>query len=273
DEGKLMRLKLGLLHEEDLANAHADHQDRVQIVQDILRKMRSFSPPGAVEATARFLDHLWDAVRPRIEQWWAGSSLRPEDVEIRFVFAVPVVWDFATVARMKKAVVKSKIGRFGQRPLDIQYVAEPEAAALATFPSIAQDHSLEIGQTVVICDCGGGTVDVISYEITNLSLVVVKESVAGEGRLLGDIFMRTGLQALVQRKIDAVTSSGTIDEDALDQEVERVWVMLQSATRQALHQPGRSLTLHVDYLNDGRRCRRHQVELHGYAPILPNTDP
>lgn len=41
----------------------------------------------------------------------------------------------------------------------------------------------KIGDALVLCDAGGGTVDLISYEIMNLNPLEVKELVRGTGRL------------------------------------------------------------------------------------------
>jgi hypothetical protein len=42
-------------------------------------------------------------------------------------------------------------------------------------------HRIQIGDAFVICDAGGGTVDLISYEITKLVPLELKELVPGKG--------------------------------------------------------------------------------------------
>ncbi len=60
-------------------------------------------------------------------------------------------------------------------------IKEPEAAALYTMHSL--DFSLNIGDVFVVCDAGGGTVDLISYEVLGLSPTLqVKEIVPGTGK-------------------------------------------------------------------------------------------
>ena len=44
------------------------------------------------------------------------------------------------------------------------------------------DKSLKIGDAFVICDAGGGTVDLISYEIAGLKPLELKELVAAKGK-------------------------------------------------------------------------------------------
>ncbi len=62
-------------------------------------------------------------------------------------------------------------------------IKEPEAAALYTMHCL--EFSLNVGDAFVVCDAGGGTVDLISYEVVGLSpSLQVKELVPGTGKLL-----------------------------------------------------------------------------------------
>lgn len=59
-------------------------------------------------------------------------------------------------------------------------IKEPEAAALYTIRS--HDFALNVGDAFVICDAGGGTVDLISYKVMELSpSLKLKELVPGTG--------------------------------------------------------------------------------------------
>ena len=59
-------------------------------------------------------------------------------------------------------------------------IKEPEAAALYTIR--CQDFALQEGDAFVVCDAGGGTVDLISYEVTELNpSLKLKELVPGTG--------------------------------------------------------------------------------------------
>lgn len=59
-------------------------------------------------------------------------------------------------------------------------IKEPEAAALYTLHSL--DFALEEGDAFVVCDAGGGTVDLISYEVEEVHPYLrLKELVPGNG--------------------------------------------------------------------------------------------
>jgi hypothetical protein len=51
-------------------------------------------------------------------------------------------------------------------------------------------HGLAVGDSFVLCDAGGGTVDLISYTITKLSPTLeIREAAAGSGALCGSTFL------------------------------------------------------------------------------------
>jgi molecular chaperone DnaK (HSP70) len=102
------------------------------------------------------------------------------DVQKKFVISVPAVWsDKAKDTTLKAAKLA------GIYPATL--IKEPEAAAMYTL-HVLQDRGLEVGDALVICDAGGGTVDLISYEIlqTKPSLQL-KELVPSKGGMAGSL--------------------------------------------------------------------------------------
>ena len=77
------------------------------------------------------------------------------------------------VACSKKAAQSAGIG-------PVKLIKEPEAAALYTLHYMG-DKGLDVGDAFVICDAGGGTVDLISYEIMSLQPFELKELVKASG--------------------------------------------------------------------------------------------
>ncbi|KAI9792787.1 MAG: hypothetical protein M1816_001519 [Peltula sp. TS41687] len=86
-----------------------------------------------------------------------------------FVLSVPAVWS----DRAKDLTLRAARGA-GLHLVSL--VKEPEAAALFTS-HLLKGQGLEVGDAIVICDAGGGTVDLISYEIKNLVPLELKELV------------------------------------------------------------------------------------------------
>ena len=65
-----------------------------------------------------------------------------------YIITVPAIWTDRAQARTRICAVKAGMG-------DLQIISEPEAAgifAINTMPNIG----LEVGDTFVLCDAGGG---------------------------------------------------------------------------------------------------------------------
>lgn len=62
----------------------------------------------------------------------------------------------------------------------VTLIKEPEAAALYTIRE--QDFALKRGDVLLVCDAGGGTVDLVSYKVENtLPTLELKEIVPATG--------------------------------------------------------------------------------------------
>lgn len=118
---------------------------------------------------------------------------------------MPALWGDAAKARIRRCAQDANIG--GESSLRI--VSEPEAAAMYVLHYLNLNIPL-IGSTFVICDCGGGTVDLISYTILAQKPVLeVEEAVPGVGALCGSTFLNRNFYWQLHRKFANV---GSFDE-------------------------------------------------------------
>ncbi|KAF5589279.1 uncharacterized protein FSUBG_11191 [Fusarium subglutinans] len=85
-------------------------------------------------------------------------------------------------------------------PTTLRFVSEPEAAALATIKDLSKRSSINAGDTIVVCDAGGGTVDLISYIFQSTDPFVVKECAKGDGDLYGGVFLDEAFIRFVKKK-------------------------------------------------------------------------
>jgi molecular chaperone DnaK (HSP70) len=128
-----------------------------------------------------------------------------EATPIEFHFTVPAVWSdrakHDTLRAARKAARQAKLS--GHSDSHIFLIREPEAAAIAVLATLVRDGSeqqLKVGESVLICknsdmdlltqsdtaigDCGGGTVDITTYEITGTTpKLEFKERLVGTGML------------------------------------------------------------------------------------------
>ncbi|KAM4066840.1 hypothetical protein HRG_000858 [Hirsutella rhossiliensis] len=85
---------------------------------------------------------------------------------------------------------------------DIQMISEPEAAAVYTLKAIQPNH-LNVGDNFIVCDAGGGTVDLIAYKIMSLKPLRVEESAVGTGGLCGSAFLNYRFEEHVRNRLGA----------------------------------------------------------------------
>ncbi|KAK3988226.1 hypothetical protein QBC44DRAFT_329723 [Cladorrhinum sp. PSN332] len=167
---KLLLLKDADIKPDEIRNSSHRLDARRQI------DARRLSP---VKVVSIYLEKLWGHTVKHL-----AGKLDIDTVPFRVAITVPAIWPPDAVQAMREAAKLSKITEerdIGPTTLDL--VQEPEAAALSIF----QDRMNEIkpGESFVICDAGGGTVDVISYTVESLTPFRIKECIQGDGKLAG----------------------------------------------------------------------------------------
>ena len=110
---------------------------------------------------------------------------------------MPAMWRDGTKKRFRACAERAGMGRAAS----IQVLSEPEAAAIYALCRL-EPHSLQIGDTFVICDAGGGTVDLISYSIVALKpQLILKEAAPGSGALCGSEYLNFIFRDYIQEKL------------------------------------------------------------------------
>ncbi|KAH0606557.1 uncharacterized protein H6S33_003391 [Morchella sextelata] len=117
---------------------------------------------------------------------------------IDYILTVPAIWtDNAKELTLRAA----ETAGFGDRT-KLQLVSEPDAAAAWTLLRDLKSNGLQINDAFVIVDCGGGTVDLISYQVTETSPnITVKECAAGTGGLCGSTFLNGNFEKMVRSRL------------------------------------------------------------------------
>lgn len=76
-------------------------------------------------------------------------------------------------------------------------------------------HNIKVGDTFVLCDAGGGTVDLISYRVSALRpLLEIEEASPGSGSLCGSSFLNRIFQ---KRLYDKFKHDGAWDNEVLEE--------------------------------------------------------
>ena len=93
----------------------------------------------------------------------------------------------------------------------LHIISEPEAAAVWALTAL-DPHGLKIGDTFMICDAGGGTVDLITYKISALKPVLkLAEASPGSGSMCGATILNRRFREYLEGKLG--------NEDGWDEEV------------------------------------------------------
>lgn len=83
----------------------------------------------------------------------------------------------------------------------LHLISEPEAAALYALDAL-DPHGLKIGDTFMLCDAGGGTVDLITYTVSSLKPILkLTEASPGSGSLCGASFLNRGFRKYLEEKL------------------------------------------------------------------------
>ncbi|OTA60000.1 actin-like ATPase domain-containing protein [Hypoxylon sp. EC38] len=148
-------------------------------------------PKDPVDIAADFIGAIYKHALSKIES--AAVKDYFEFCQKQFVLSVPAVWSDKAKDRTLRAAKQA-----GIHPVVL--IKEPEAAALYTLH--VHQRALNVGDAFVVCDAGGGTVDLITYEVTNLSPALeLVEVVPGSGGMAGSLGLNKRFTEAVQNLV------------------------------------------------------------------------
>ncbi|KAL6356472.1 hypothetical protein LRP88_10069 [Fusarium phalaenopsidis] len=186
-EDVLRWLKLLLVDENDLPPKIRD-SPHVATARALIRQLKK----TPVEVIGDHLGELWKHSRENIMR--AVGQRVFKIARLHFVVTLSAIWPHYARTRMEEALVRAGIRE--PRPAGetiVDFISEPEAAALACLEGSSDEIDLKPGQHLIVCDAGGGTADIITYTILKMDPLTVRESVRGDGDLCGAMFLDESL--------------------------------------------------------------------------------
>ncbi|KAI4601689.1 hypothetical protein KJ359_011820 [Pestalotiopsis sp. 9143b] len=147
------------------------------------------TPPKDIAEVEKLVTEYLTLLRQHAEES-IKNTFRLDSVMRRstqqYIITVPAVWSVSAQNMTLKCARMAGMASSSEP----RVISEPEAAAIYGLGRTMKDVKLKIGDTFVICDAGGGTVDLISYKITQLDpSPSVIEAAAGSGDLCGSTFL------------------------------------------------------------------------------------
>ncbi|PHH86733.1 hypothetical protein CDD83_9820 [Cordyceps sp. RAO-2017] len=186
--------KLLLLDDEDIP-AHVRDSEYLKEARRQLKQNNRH----AGEVIADYLRELWKQGLQSIEQ--SVGKRRVSTSRFELVVTLPAIWPQYARKRMEAAVQSSGLLDYRkQGPTTLTFISEPEAAALATMEDFEGRVEFKKNDHFVVCDAGGGTVDIISYKVIRERPLQLRESVKGDGKLCGSIVLDSRFLALAKTK-------------------------------------------------------------------------
>ncbi|PLN84995.1 hypothetical protein BDW42DRAFT_198860 [Aspergillus taichungensis] len=143
---------------------------------------------------ANYLQHVlnfaWRTIRQEL-----GVAL--DRLPINLLFTVPAMWFQKSRILSNQAVTRAWRDK---RPQDtITLMSEPEAAAEAVYK--LHRSELQVGDGVLICDCGGGTVDISTYLITDCDQFSLSRIASVQGGKCGGTAIDSRLYELLSKRL------------------------------------------------------------------------
>ncbi|KAF2403588.1 actin-like ATPase domain-containing protein [Trichodelitschia bisporula] len=155
-----------------------------------LRKYDKTVNDAVSDYLTQIYNHTIDSLTKRYGETFIAKT------RLEFVLTVPAVWSDS--AKNATLLAAERAG-MGSRH-DLKLISEPEAAAVYTLKAIQPNH-LKVGDNFIVCDAGGGTVDLIAYKIIQLAPLRVEESAVGTGGLCGSAFLNYRFEDHVRTRI------------------------------------------------------------------------
>ncbi|KAI9265076.1 hypothetical protein BDA99DRAFT_551405 [Phascolomyces articulosus] len=131
----------------------------------------------------------------------------------RYCLTVPAVWSDKAKSLMRQAAIQAGLISPYDPADRLILVLEPEAAALYCEETMADQVQLDDKNRIMICDAGGGTVDLIVFQVNLIknsensglpnarSKRELKEVTKGMGESCGSVFLDNNFHELLKTKL------------------------------------------------------------------------
>ncbi|KAI7855560.1 hypothetical protein BDC45DRAFT_604795 [Circinella umbellata] len=163
-----------------------------------------------VQAVADYLAALHEHTLQELTRGFA-KNYHPDT--FRYCLTVPALWSDRAKHMMRQAAIQAGLITPSDPSDRLVLISEPEAAALYCEETMGDQVQLQDNDRIMICDAGGGTVDLIVFQV-NFSdendndnpgkrKRQLKEVTKGMGESCGSVFLDDRYHELLQSKLGA----------------------------------------------------------------------
>ncbi|KAI8985093.1 hypothetical protein BDB01DRAFT_96694 [Pilobolus umbonatus] len=138
-----------------------------------------------------------------LEELKRGFAKNYPETSFCYCLTVPAIWSDYAKQSMRRAAIQAGIIHPSDPEHRLVLISEPEAAALYC-ERMCDMVNLKENDKIMVCDAGGGTVDLIAFEVINGNTQSgnrLKEIAKGMGKSCGSVFLDINFRALVRAKL------------------------------------------------------------------------
>lgn len=165
----------------------------------------TFLPKSESEIRRWYIDYLrnlYDKVRAEILRRLEVLSLEMKHIEFRFTW--PTTWTAADIESFRECIVEAGFQDGGGSHRVILSYSEAQAAALHVAGQLAE--KVKDGDTIMVCDVGGGTTDIAVVKAVTDAQNVIRFDLdwSCQGKAIGATDIDAAFQALVEQRLSLV---------------------------------------------------------------------
>ncbi|KAL1921667.1 uncharacterized protein VTP21DRAFT_10309 [Calcarisporiella thermophila] len=151
-----------------------------------------------LDAISHYLKAFHDHVISELKKGFAKNY---NQSQFRYCLTVPAMWSDRAKAQTREAAIRAGLISREDHRDRLMLISEPEAAALYCEKKCEQ-FNLKHGDRFMICDAGGGTVDLIVFQIDDTpNGRRLRECTKGHGRSCGSVFIDRRMRALLKKRL------------------------------------------------------------------------
>lgn len=165
---------------------------------------------SVLDAISDYLEAFHTHICRELQRGFANNY---DQSKFRYCLTVPAMWSDKAKSIMREAATRAGLINRWDHPDRLMLISEPEAAALYCEKKCEQ-FNLGHGQRFLICDAGGGTVDLIVFEIDDSGEQrALKEVTKGSGDSCGSTFLDLNMRAYLE---DRFYHLGKVNDSAME---------------------------------------------------------
>ncbi|KAF2267873.1 actin-like ATPase domain-containing protein [Lojkania enalia] len=166
-----------------------------------IRGLPGYTHKSPEEIVTDYLTKVFESSEREVDKFAGGVR---DSLATDIVVTIPTGWSYMAMNSTYRALTKSGFGPQSFPMLrEVLFISEPEAAAIYTARSLKEEQGedfLKENGYFVLCDAGGGTIDVVSYKVKQLQPTLQLQEIGyPTGRKAGSIFINAAFKVWLRK--------------------------------------------------------------------------